>query len=76
MSTFKIIWEIEVEAETPLDAAKEAKEILQDKGSEALCFYVQKEGEHNEQVTPLIYWRTMKTLCIVLRIMYRQYIIN
>jgi len=36
----KVTWTIDIDAENPLDAAKQALEIMQDKGSEALAFEV------------------------------------
>tara|TARA_Y100000310_G_C20376164_1_gene665838 strand:+ start:520 stop:780 length:261 start_codon:yes stop_codon:yes gene_type:complete len=39
-SSFIVTWEINIEADTPLEAAQYAKAIQQDWGSEALCFDV------------------------------------
>ena len=40
MTSYLVTWEIDVEAEDEVDAAYEAKEIMQDKTSEALSFSV------------------------------------
>jgi len=48
MSRFKISWEIEVDAETPLAAAKEAQKWLQSEGTD-WQYYVQQDG-HNKQI--------------------------
>lgn len=37
---YRVVWEIDIDANTPLEAAKEALSIQRDKGSEATCFYV------------------------------------
>jgi len=42
MANFKISWEIELDAETPLAAAKEAQKWMRSKGTDWL-FYVQEE---------------------------------
>lgn len=36
----KVTWTIDIDAENPLEAVKQALEIMQDKGSEALAFEV------------------------------------
>ena len=41
---FKVVWEIELEAENPLEAAKKAQNWMQDKDSLCQQFYVQQEG--------------------------------
>lgn len=46
MATFKISWEIEIDAETPLEAAKEAQKWMKAKGSE-WQFYVQEEHDQD-----------------------------
>ncbi len=38
--TYRVVWEIDIDADTPLEAAKEAVSIQHDKGSAATCFYV------------------------------------
>lgn len=38
--TYRVVWEIDIDADTPLAAAKEAISIQRDKGSEATYFYV------------------------------------
>lgn len=45
MKTYKLAWEIQVEAENPLEAAKEGLAIMQDENSTATAFYVQAEDE-------------------------------
>ena len=40
MTSYLVAWEIDVEAKDEVEAAKEAKEIMQDKSSEALYFSV------------------------------------
>ena len=40
MSSYLVTWEIDIEAEDEVEAAKEALEIMQDKDSEALYFLV------------------------------------
>jgi len=44
MATFKIVWDIELEAESPLEAAKEAQDWLKSSGSN-WQYYVQEVGE-------------------------------
>ena len=39
-------WEIELSADTPEEAAREALEIMQDKSSEALFFKVIRDDGH------------------------------
>lgn len=46
MATFKISWEIEIDAETPLEAAKEAQKWMRAKGAE-WQFYVQEEHDQD-----------------------------
>ena len=45
MALYKVVWEIEIDADTPLAAAKEAQKWLQDKQSD-WQFYVQEDGTH------------------------------
>ena len=40
MSTFRVLWQLEVEADTPLAAAQTAREIQLDPDSLASCFEV------------------------------------
>lgn len=40
MTSYLVTWEIDIEAEDEVEAAKEALEIMQDKDSEALYFRV------------------------------------
>ena len=40
MTSYLVTWEIDIEAEDEIDAAYEAREIMQDKDSEALSFIV------------------------------------
>ncbi len=40
MTSYLVTWEIDVEAKNEIDAAYEAREIMQDKDSEALSFIV------------------------------------
>lgn len=41
MATYTVIWKIEIDAETPLEAAVEARAIQLDSESEALFFEVE-----------------------------------
>jgi len=41
---YKITWEIELDADTPLDAAKEALAFIHDDTSMAHCFHVQEKS--------------------------------
>jgi hypothetical protein len=43
MSEYKVSWEININANSPLNAAKEALIIMQDTGSIANQFYIQDE---------------------------------
>ena len=43
MAQFKVVWEIQLEADSPLEAAKLAQEIQQDKNSSATMYYVQED---------------------------------
>jgi len=45
--TYRVVWEIDIDADTPLEAAKEALSIQRDKGSEATYFYVVDSPESN-----------------------------
>lgn len=47
MANFKIVWEMELEASTPLEAAKEAQKWMQDPTAN-WQFYVQKD--HSKEV--------------------------
>jgi len=47
MKRFKISWEIELDAETPLDAAKEAQKWIQSKGND-WQYYVQEDGQNKD----------------------------
>ena len=38
--TYRVVWEIDIDADTPLEAAKEAISIQRDTGSTATYFYV------------------------------------
>ena len=40
MTDHRVVWEIDIEADTPEDAAKEALLIQRDQGSDATCFTV------------------------------------
>lgn len=50
MQTFKVIWEIELDAENPLDAAFKALSIQRDPGSTAVVFNVFDEDGNEEQI--------------------------
>ena len=52
MITHKVVFEIEVEAENPLEAAKEVQSLLRDNDTD-LQFYVQKDGEENTVIVDL-----------------------
>jgi len=43
MPTYKVTWEIEIDAENPLDACREAREIQQDPESIATIFEVNEK---------------------------------
>lgn len=43
METYTVTWEIELDAESPEDAARQALEIQRDPFSSALVFFVQDE---------------------------------
>ena len=47
---YKIVWRIDLEGKTPLEVAKEALKIQQDKGSEANVFEVTDENGNTVQV--------------------------
>lgn len=40
---YKVVWEIELDAKNPLEAAKEALDCIKDGGESPYCFYVQAE---------------------------------
>jgi hypothetical protein len=44
MAQFKVVWDIELDAESPLEAAKEAQRWMQDSDAN-WQFYVQEEGK-------------------------------
>ncbi len=44
MANFKVVWDIEVNAETPLEAAKQAQQWMQRTDSN-WQFYIQEEGK-------------------------------
>ena len=48
MTDHRVIWEIDIEADSPEDAAKEALLIQRDQGSDATCFTVINK-ESNEK---------------------------
>lgn len=43
MAQFKVVWEIQLEANSPLEAAKTAREWQLDKDSSATMYYVQED---------------------------------
>ena len=45
---YEVRWIIDIEADSPKDAAKEALEIQRDKGSEAIYFIVMEQATGNE----------------------------
>lgn len=45
MANFKIVWDIEIDAENPLEAAKKAQEWLKESYAN-WSFYVQEEGNN------------------------------
>ena len=45
MALYKVVWEIELDAETPLEAAQQAMDWLQDRDGTPQQFYVQEDGE-------------------------------
>ena len=51
MAIFKVVYEIEVEAENPLEAAKTTLEYIQDNSGLAQQFYVQEESD--DEVKPI-----------------------
>lgn len=44
MATYKVVYEIEVEAESHLEAAQTVQGWLQDPDSTGQCYYVEEEG--------------------------------
>ena len=50
MPTYNLVWEIEIDAETPLEAARKALEYQRDPGSEATVFDVVEEDGKVTQV--------------------------
>lgn len=50
MPTYKLVWEIEIDAETPLEAAGKALEYQRDPGGEATIFDVFGEDGEVTQV--------------------------
>ena len=53
MTTYRVVWEIDIEADTPADAARQAREIQLDPTNIASCFHVFKSrgGELDEAVS-------------------------
>ena len=47
MATFKVVWEIQLDANNPLEAAKTAQSWIQEHGSQCQQYYVQND-ETNE----------------------------
>lgn len=45
LKTYNVVWEIQLEAKNPLDAATEALGIMLDSESCATQFYVQEDGK-------------------------------
>ena len=46
LKTYRVVWEIDIDAEDPEDAAKQALEIQRDRSSEATFFSVRSpEGD-------------------------------
>src|SRR5947209_1113302 len=45
VNSYRVTWEIELDAESPLDAAEKALEIMQDAASLAVCFTVTRGGQ-------------------------------
>lgn len=53
MANFLVKWEIEIDAESELEAAKEARKIHLDPGSEAVVFTIYKDiGNHEYSSKP------------------------
>ena len=51
MSDYRIVWEIDIEADSPEEAAREALLIQRDQGSDATCFTVtDKESEKTFEI--------------------------
>lgn len=44
MNSYRVVWEIDIEADTPEDAARQALDIQRDKNSEATVFLVTGRG--------------------------------
>ena len=51
---YRVIWEIDIEAESPKAAAEEALNIQQDKGSEARVFKVTNPITNKEYLIDLL----------------------
>src|SRR5690242_12484565 len=45
--SYQVTWEIELDAESPLDAAEKALKIMQDTASLAVCFSVTRGGQRH-----------------------------
>jgi hypothetical protein len=46
MNTYQVAWEMDVEAETPREAAEKARELLRDPDSEVHAYDVSLDDEH------------------------------
>ncbi len=53
MKTYKVIWEIEVDANSHKEAAKEALSIQRDSGNSATVFKIREFGKKKEFVIDL-----------------------
>ncbi len=57
MTEYRVIWEIDVEADNPYDAAIEALKIQRDVESEALYFSVtERKSNTTTEIDILNYW--------------------
>lgn len=46
---YKVVWEIELDADTPVDAAQQAMDIQRDPASIATCFIIMdKQGNRHD----------------------------
>jgi len=62
MTEYKVVWKIDIIADTPQEAAKEALEIQRDSNSEATVFEVTGEKE-DTKIIDLTYGIEYCTLC-------------
>jgi hypothetical protein len=54
MKTYRVMWEIDIDAQTPREAAEKAREIQIDLGSEAIIFIIIDEENNEHYVIDLL----------------------